>query len=434
MHESWLCKEIRRLATSPQVVIDDLVRELLKLRKNLNKLKELFQAFREILPKRLGDISDSELRQRLSTVVAGGIDADPSKSFAWFMHKVFNVGIVVGSTIVEPKEAKKYMEYGLSNITVGIENQVRLENIVNKLINEIDRFMYYLEDSGLISSKYNIHNYNESQINKDYFIKIIKEYVPSPGEKPNKLLELLNDIRKSLVNLSIGFNSTLTLMFILRVIPLATLVRIINGCVKDNERTIATFENILRIIHYYSNVIDLISGKTYTIKSLLEEISKGRVSAKDLMNKEYEVLVNHEVFVSYSRYAYVNTHIKMPHSLIYSLVENGIYFEKIVWDERTSIIKKTFIKFIEENLNRMKELVDKIFEDQELKTKINKVICDRIPEELKPEELIKLMPLIAIGFLDAYLCHCYGHNKINVRYGLMHEAIEHIYARVRLCA
>ncbi len=429
MSETWICGEIKKLSNddSAREVINNLYSDLIELRKLLNELRDLFDAFRRILPKRLNDINDDELKQRLITVIAGGITSDDaSRSFARFMYDVFGVGVRRSGGLLSFNEGIEYViKYG-DAVTVDTKWNVELRDVIEEILRRINDFIYYLRELKIINKENNESiSYGKEKDDK-YYISLIKKYVPSPNEKPKELIKLLIEIRRQLIELTVGSKSSfLKFLYVLRFIPLVALLRTLQRCLglkKIKENTfIKTLRRITLLAHNELNIYDVIKGESDEYaRFILRRVKENNINnIEELLNKHFDALIHYEGFY------------RQPYSLIYSLIEYGIKFEEIIWGEGNSVIREKFKDFVRYNLKGMKEYINELLKS-ELGSKIKKKICQNYWVDVRNEEVLRLVPLAFVGLLD--ICLSY-HNYITIRLNriLSESDIRDIVREVNLC-
>jgi len=183
----------------------------------------------------LKDIEDEVLRNKVRVAIYGGAD-NPATSFAKFMYDYFGLRAENASSFEE--SIKFYESWGDSiKITIHDKSWIKsipIEDLVSKLKSIISE----------ICSKIGIR-LSEVGIQETYpyypsgFIKP-DTLLPQSGEKPEKLISLINEFRQKAVDLSIGVNPFTTFVFYTSTIPLLSLMKFLE-CDIDKITKLANF-------------------------------------------------------------------------------------------------------------------------------------------------------------------------------------------------
>jgi len=186
----------------------------------------------------LADIEDETLKNKGRVAIYGGVEPnkDFNTSFAKFMYD--NFGICAESAPSFEESIKHYESWG-DGIKVSVNpnswiNSIPIGNLVDTLESLIQRFC----------DKLNI-KLSEMGIQKSYphlSLEAIEpdSLLPQAGEKPEKLIELINNFRQKALDLSIGVNPFMTFIFYSRTIPLPVLMKFLE-CDIDKVTKLANF-------------------------------------------------------------------------------------------------------------------------------------------------------------------------------------------------
>ncbi|WP_457635993.1 hypothetical protein [Persephonella sp.] len=170
----------------------------------------------------LADIEDEKLKNKIRVAIYGGVEPnkDFNKSFAKFMYD--NFGICAENAPSFEESIKHYESWG-DSIKVSVNsnswiNSISIEDLVGDLGSLIKEF----------SDKLDI-KLSEIGIQESYPYLPVESvdpetFLPQAGEKPEKLVSLLNDFRQKALDLSIGINPFTTFAFYSRTIPLLVLM------------------------------------------------------------------------------------------------------------------------------------------------------------------------------------------------------------------
>ncbi|WP_293445908.1 hypothetical protein, partial [Persephonella sp.] len=169
----------------------------------------------------LADIEDETLKNKIRVAIYGGVEPnkDFNKSFAKFMYD--NFGICAENAPSFEESIKHYESWG-DSIKVSVNSSwissIQIEKLVDDLGSLIKEF----------SDKLDIE-LSEIGIQESYPYLPVESanpetLLPQAGEKPEKLVSLLNDFRQKALDLSIGINPFTTFVFYSRTIPLLTLM------------------------------------------------------------------------------------------------------------------------------------------------------------------------------------------------------------------
>jgi len=218
-----------------------LEKDLLPLYKQayiLNTLYEFLKSEKICGKSSLADIEDEMLRNKIKVVIYGGVDPnkDLNMSFAKFMYD--NFGICAENAPSFEESIKHYENWG-DGIKVSVNpnswiNSIPIGNLVDELKILIQTFC----------DKLNI-KLSEIGIQESYPYSPLEgiepaTLLPQAGERPEKLVSLINESRQKALDLSIGVNPFMTFVFYTRTIPLLVLMEFLE-CDIDKVVKLANF-------------------------------------------------------------------------------------------------------------------------------------------------------------------------------------------------
>jgi hypothetical protein len=182
----------------------------------------------------LKDIEDEVLRNKIRVAIYGGAE-NPATSFANFMYYYFGLCAENASSFEE--SIKLYESWG-DSIKISVRDNpwvssIRITDLLYTLRSIIDK----------ICSKIGIKLSGMGIDEKSYHpLEIIEPdaLLPQAGEKPEKLISLINEFKQKAVELSIGVNPFTTFVYYSRAIPLLALKEFL-GCDIDKVIELANF-------------------------------------------------------------------------------------------------------------------------------------------------------------------------------------------------
>jgi hypothetical protein len=328
----------------------------------------------------LKDIEDEVLRNKVRVAIYGGAD-NPATSFAKLMYEYFGLRAENASAF---EESIKFYESWGDSIKISVHDKswiksIPIEDLVSKVRSIISE----------ICSKIGVR-LSEVGIQETYpyypsgFIKS-DTLLPQPGEKPEKLISLINEFRQKAVDLSIGVNPFTTFVFYIRAIPLLSLMKFLE-CDIDKITKLANFLGL----RAYS-MIDF------------QEVG--------LPTKSPDKFI-----LAYNRYSYI---------LVYSLLELQKYLMNV-----EQAAKEAYRNFIYEAINQIHinfepwkgyyepifALLNETLKNKDLRYlisyrfyiengKITRIDGKEVPSKIEAREfLIKISPIISAGIInDIYL-------------------------------
>jgi len=168
--------------------------------------------------KELASIEDIDLRERIRAALYGGVEKDPKNSYAKFMYDYFGIEVENARSFEESVEL--YKRYGdLVKIYVGRDySHTPIAESIKTLCESLEKAIRIMAGKLKKSPE-------ELGLTKDYKPEVergpgfLKQLLPKPGEKAEKLVSLINGFRKHAVDLAIGHNPYTTFIYYVRLIP-----------------------------------------------------------------------------------------------------------------------------------------------------------------------------------------------------------------------
>jgi len=202
-----------------------LEKDLVSFYKQAYKLNALFKFLKseKICGKSsLADIEDETLKNKIRVAIYGGVEPnkDFNTSFAKFMYD--NFGICAEKAPSFEESIKHYESWG-DGIKVSVNPNSWIDSIpIGKLVDELKSLIQRFCD------KLNI-KLSEIGIQESYPYLPLETIepdtlLPQPGEKPEKLIKLINEFKQKALDLSIGVNPFTTFVFYARTMPLRVLM------------------------------------------------------------------------------------------------------------------------------------------------------------------------------------------------------------------
>ena len=204
----------------------------------LNALHEFLKSEKICGKPYLADIEDETLKNKIRVAIYGGVkpNKDFNTSFAKFMYD--NFGICAENAPSFEGSIKHYESLG-DGIKVSVNsnswiNSIPIGDLVDKLR---DLIRNLCRELGIKLSEIGIQ---ESYPYSPFEVIEPDTLLPQPGEKPEKLVSILNDFRQKALDLSIGVNPFTTFVFYSRTIPLLVLMEFLE-CDIDKVTKLANF-------------------------------------------------------------------------------------------------------------------------------------------------------------------------------------------------
>jgi hypothetical protein len=201
----------------------------------LNEFYNFLKSYEICGKNSLKDIEDEVLKNKVRVAIYGGAD-NPATSFAKFMYDYFGLRAENASSF---EESIKFYESWGDSIKISVRDNSWINSIsIKNLVDELRRIISEIcSKIGIRLSEVGIQEtypyYPSGFINPDTLL-------PQPGEKPEKLISLINEFRQKAVDLSIGVNPFTTFVFYIRAIPLLSLMKFLE-CDIDKITKLANF-------------------------------------------------------------------------------------------------------------------------------------------------------------------------------------------------
>ena len=247
----------------------------------------------------LRDIEDEILRNKIRVAIYGGAE-NPATSFAKFMYEYFGIHAENASTF---EESIKYYESWGDSIKISVHDKSWIKSIpIENLVSKLRRII------GEICSKIGIR-LSEVGIQETYPWSpsgIIEPdlLLPNPGEKPEKLISLINEFRQKAVDLSIGINPFITFVFYTRIIPLLSLMKFLE-CDIDKLTKLANFLGLnaysmidLQLVRLPTKTPDkfiFVYDRMYSLTNRLLELQKNLMNIEQVAEEVYSKFIHEAV-------------------------------------------------------------------------------------------------------------------------------------------
>jgi len=217
-------------------------KDLVSFYKQAYKLNALFEFLKseKICGKSsLADIEDETLKNKIRVAIYGGVEPnkDFNTSFAKFMYD--NFGICAENAPSFEESIKHYESWG-DSIKVSVNPNSWIDSIpIGKLVDKLrDLIQWNLcRELGIKLTEIGIQ---ESYPHAPLEVVDSNTLLPQPGEKPEKLIKLINEFKQKALDLSIGVNPFTTFVFYTRTIPLLVLMEFLE-CDIDKVTKLANF-------------------------------------------------------------------------------------------------------------------------------------------------------------------------------------------------
>ncbi len=176
----------------------EFVEQLQDTLREARKILKIDKLFEEVAGKEIGDITDERLKEKVMTALLGGMDS-PEKAFSKFMYEKF--GIRFGEATSWEESVETYKRLGeRARIKKAYGHIGYVKNLTWDLKTIIEKF----EEKGL-----KLEQKEEEDIDP-------LDYLPSRGERPEKLRELINTFIKKVSKLALGMNPFVTFVTFVR--------------------------------------------------------------------------------------------------------------------------------------------------------------------------------------------------------------------------
>jgi len=266
-------------------------------------LREFYNFLKSVCIKdSLKDIKDDVLRDKIKVAIYGGAD-DPKTSFAKFMFDYFGLCAENASTF---DESIKYYEHFTDSIKVNVRyawiNSIQIDSLTNILSDLIwiickKKLKIDLLELGIQDSSYIPLEIAEDKEKK------LATLLPQAGERPEKLVSLINEFRQNALNLLIGINPFFTFVQYSRAIPLLVLKEFL-GCDIDKVIELANFLDLEaysmidgtkidlstkspeKVFLLYKKDRDSLSYKILELQNLLEKVDPKIIETRNNFIKE----------------------------------------------------------------------------------------------------------------------------------------------------
>ncbi len=176
----------------------EFVKQLQDILREARKILKIDELFEKVAGKEIGDITDERLKEKVMTALLGGMDS-PEKAFSKFMYEKF--GIRFGEATSCEESVETYKRLGeRARIKKAYGHIGYVKNLTWDLKTIIKKF----EEKGL-----KLEQKEEEDIDP-------LDYLPSRGERPDRLIELINAFTKKVNRLALGMNPFVTFVTFVR--------------------------------------------------------------------------------------------------------------------------------------------------------------------------------------------------------------------------
>jgi len=205
----------------------------------LNVLYEFLKSEKIWGKSSLADIEDETLKNKIRVAIYGGVEPnkDFNTSFAKFMYD--NFGICAENAPSFEESIKHYESWG-DGIKVSVNPNSWTDSIpIGKLVDKLRDLIHWnlCRELGIKLSEIGIQ---ESYPYPPFEAIEPNTLLPQAGEKPEKLVSLINEFKQKALDLSIGVNPFMTFVFYTRTIPLLVLMEFLE-CNIDKVTKLANF-------------------------------------------------------------------------------------------------------------------------------------------------------------------------------------------------
>lgn len=289
--------------TNPQSWKQEFKNQVLELLESLAELYMIDKALETLLGngKALNDFRDEEIRERMKTIVAGGLTPNKQsqntgkKPLAPLVWELFNIELYPhkGSTPLN-QNTEDLIEYlkihGTENITIRKRGTCRWFTKFSEPYHVIDSLTKFLKIIGELPSHGSVNvlvdeviGFNgRTRLDEQQALSIVKKYIPPPGQRATNLEELLKRIMKAFWNLAPGINPYVTFALSVDTVIAHDLLNLVN----NNQ---ADFTELARILDYVAledsrnsgNIVysTPCSAKKVNIDEVLRKVLQAQIQA-----------------------------------------------------------------------------------------------------------------------------------------------------------
>ena len=357
----------------------------------LNALYEFLKSEKICGKSSLADIEDETLENKIRVTIYGGVEPnkDFNTSFAKFMYD--NFGICAENAPSFEESIKHYESWG-DGIKVSVNpnswiNSIPIGSLVDELKSLIRKFC----------DKLNI-KLSEMGIQESYPYSLLEAIepdtlLPHAGEKPEKLVLLLNDFRQKALDLSIGMNPFMTFVFYSRTIPLLVLMEFLE-CDIDKVTKLANFLGLKAYSMIDQGEVSLPTKSPDKVMLL----PKGEWSRT---GKTYYPTLTEKILGFQSYLEKIDPAVKQVYESIIKLAINQIHVTFEPWKDYEPIFS-----FWEEQIRKWERYWWTLFVEN---GKIVKIRCGgnysedlELPTKILLRDfLIKISPLVSTGIIKS---------------------------------
>ncbi len=259
--------------TNPQNWKTEYAQQLKKLYEDLQELRKIDKALEKALGKKgklLSDFKDPEIRERMKTIIAGGISkkkGNNAKPIAPILWTLFGIELY-------PRDGGHSLNSSTDDLITYLENNglrnVRVAKCTFYMLETIWRDLGHVLRDALERLGKSVSG--DVSVDDNEVHELICKYIPKPGQEPRNLINLIKDVVENLVKLAPGVNPYTTFALCVSSVIAQDLLELVGN---DTRK----FEEMLRILGYKA-IIDWVDQKfiSYqdvdTIDTIKSELAK----------------------------------------------------------------------------------------------------------------------------------------------------------------
>ncbi len=374
-----------------------------RLCRELSRLCLLNESLKKLVGDGVGLHEQPEdLVSKFKALVLGGLGSyDLRSSLAYVSRVLFGIKVVDRyGKVTDIRELIRAVRYGGTQDLIIIKEGGMCEwlcSYLPKLITDLSNQLRTLLGSESLISEcraYRGVSYAEA-------IKVIKDYIPEPGEEARAISRFLSRLREAIANLLPGIDEYLTYASVIKFTPMQVIKDYVSECFSAKGRELVRLvRDVLRPAS--PAVMDLSKCVMY---SSIDEVPSKEILKNKYLITTYRRVIRKEVRVE-GNYDIVGEEVinSPTYALINALTNEWVEFEEILYG--TNAVAKLLRRFIEENLPRevlndvrIRKLLDDVVRLGEIKV-VSEPGKDRFREG-DASLVMKASPLVTYGLLEA---------------------------------